>query len=819
MGVTDGEPQRWAAAPASSLGRVAQERAQALAGAVRSVDLAGQPDQGEARAAVPRSQPGASAATSAPVRAAAATAVDEPPADLAMDLADPLGLGPRPAASAELGEETEQGRRSRPQPPASTGPGASTAEPDGPPDERPTAVTPTADADSAAEGTTVRKTSPASTSGAGAASQPARPGPQRPTWYRGRDHEPPRPPSEDPTGGSEPRSAAPARTAAPTGSAVPAGTAVPAGMGAPAGTAVSEEDTPGPVQAPGSRVGEAPGSAAGPASPTARAAAPDQAVEPRPQPKSPVGHPSASPSRPSSAPPGESSPGEPMPWTPSFAGSGRAEEPSVARSRSPRPSVAPPTERSPAGRPAPDRPTPDRPAHDRPAHDRPAHDRPAPRRPAGHRVGGAEPAGEAARTGRSAPGQQHHQHRRPEPGGAAASGRGVPAGGDRAEHAENDARDGSPNAGSAGGGRRFRARAVAVIALGAGLIGGLVGGACVAWLGPDGSGPGGSGLGGSGLIVSRTVPVGGPGSVADVAAKVLPSVVTVQVDGRDDSTGSGVIIRSDGYILTSAHLITSAAAGGKILVTRDQDVTKIPARLVGVDLKSDLAVLHIDAGQVPAATLGQSGAARIGDPVIAIGAPLGLSGSVTTGVVSGLDRRQTEPLAAGETVTLIGAIQTDAAINPGSSGGPLVDALGQVIGVNTAIGTVPGAPSGQNGSIGVGFAIPIDDARAIAEELIQTGHATHPYLGFSADTITSAAAKASGRVPGALITILDPGGPAATAGLAVGDIVTKIGDQPITTANQLLDAARSHHVGDRLTLTYLRAGRLATAQMSLAEQN
>ncbi|WP_241842031.1 trypsin-like peptidase domain-containing protein, partial [Pseudofrankia sp. BMG5.36] len=370
------------------------------------------------------------------------------------------------------------------------------------------------------------------------------------------------------------------------------------------------------------------------------------------------------------------------------------------------------------------------------------------------------------------------------------------------------------------GRRRFGGRALAVVALVAGLVGGLVGGVCVAWLAPDDSG---SAVVGSGMVVGTDAPAGSAGSVADAAARALPSVVTIKVRGQQGSTGSGVIVRPDGYILTNAHVIAPAANGaGEIVVIRYQDVTEIPAQLVGQDPKTDLAVIRINVdGQLPAATLGRSSSLRVGTPVIAIGAPLDLQGSVSTGIVSALDRSQSEPTGGGGSSQLSAAIQTDAAINPGSSGGALVDGNGQVVGINTAIASVPGAPAGddgQTGSIGVGFAIPIDYARSIADEIIQTGHATHPYLGISAATVTQTDAAATGRVPGALVRELDPSGPAAAAGLRVGDVVTKIDDVVVSGANELLETARRHHVGDRVTVRYQRAGRDATAQVTLTEQ-
>jgi len=369
--------------------------------------------------------------------------------------------------------------------------------------------------------------------------------------------------------------------------------------------------------------------------------------------------------------------------------------------------------------------------------------------------------------------------------------------------------------------RRFSGRVLAAAALVAGLVGGAVGGGVVAVVSADDSAPAAGA--GTGMVLGTDAPSAGLTSVADAAARALPSVVTIEAQGDQASTGSGVIIRPDGYILTNAHVIAPGAGnGGSILVTRYQDVTKIPAQLVGQDPLTDLAVIRISAGtQLPAATLGRSGSLRVGTPVLAIGAPLGLSGSVSTGIVSGLDRSATEPAAGGGTPQLTGAIQTDAAINPGSSGGALVDGSGQVVGINTAIGSVPGAPagdSGETGSIGVGFAIPIDYARSIADEIIQTGKATHPYLGISAATVTQADAATTGRPPGALIRDLDLAGPAAAAGLRKGDVVTRIDDVAISGANQLLEVARRHHVGDRVRVAYVRGGREATVQVTLTEQ-
>jgi putative serine protease PepD len=437
------------------------------------------------------------------------------------------------------------------------------------------------------------------------------------------------------------------------------------------------------------------------------------------------------------------------------------------------------------------------------------------RRPVARRSVSGETAAGAARAGRPAHAHAHqHQHRRAEPSPVVRLTRALPAAVGRTDQPEADPGEVVPTAAGPVRGRGVGRRVLVAAMLVAGVIGGLVGGTFVAWLGPSHSASAGPGM-----VISTTVPVEGTGSVADVAAKALPSVVKIEVQGQENSTGSGVIIRPDGYILTNAHVIGAAAADTKIMVTLDQDVSPITAQVVGADPKTDLAVLRIQVGQpLRPAVLGQSGALRVGSPVIAIGAPIGLPGSVSTGIISGLDRSPLEPAAGGGSIVLAGAIQTDAAINPGSSGGPLLDSFGQVIGLNTAVGTVPGGSGGQPGNIGIGFAIPIDYARAVAQELIETGHATHPYLGVSAETVTAAAAASSGRVPGVLIRDLDGNGPAAAAGLRIGDLVTKIDRADVTTADQLLEAARARHVGDHLTVTYVRAGHTATAQVTLTEQ-
>ena len=307
-------------------------------------------------------------------------------------------------------------------------------------------------------------------------------------------------------------------------------------------------------------------------------------------------------------------------------------------------------------------------------------------------------------------------------------------------------------------------------------------------------------------------------SVAGIAAKVLNSTVSIGVQSPEgNGSGSGVIIRSDGYVLTNNHVVESAEDGGEITVTFNGETREVPARIVGLDPVTDLAVLRVDTDQdLPAATLGQSRALVVGDPVIAIGSPLGLAGTVTTGIVSALNRTVDVPAENGDRNPLLNAIQTDAAINPGNSGGALVNAAGEVIGINSAIATLGGGGFGgdSGGSIGVGFAVPIDDARSVAEEIIRTGRATHPAIGISARTVT---ADDEGEESGALVNQLSPGGAAGKSGLRAGDLIIKVGDTPVAGVDELILAVRENRVGDTVEVTYLRDGVRATTMVTLQD--
>ena len=357
------------------------------------------------------------------------------------------------------------------------------------------------------------------------------------------------------------------------------------------------------------------------------------------------------------------------------------------------------------------------------------------------------------------------------------------------------------------------AAAVLATALVAGSVGGVVG----ARSGDDSSLLDPSASLGSGSS-STTSLSRDPESVAGIAARVMRSTVSIAVRGREgNGTGSGVVISPDGYILTNNHVVESAAGGGEITVTLDAGEQEIAAKIVGRDPVTDLAVLQVQSdSQLPAATLGESRGLVVGDLVIAIGSPLGLSGTVTTGIVSALNRTVDVPGENGERNPLFNAIQTDAAINPGNSGGALVNARGEVVGINSAIATLGGGgPFGgdQGGSIGVGFAIPIDEAKSVAEEIIRTGKATHPSIGVSATTVAG-----TGDRQGALVGELTTGGAAEGAGLEKNDLIVELDGEEVTSVDELILEIRSHRVGDRVEVTYVRDGERRTAEVVLQDR-
>jgi putative serine protease PepD len=312
------------------------------------------------------------------------------------------------------------------------------------------------------------------------------------------------------------------------------------------------------------------------------------------------------------------------------------------------------------------------------------------------------------------------------------------------------------------------------------------------------------------------------GSPESAAAIIGPSVVTIEVTGTQSSgfgqqqvadTGSGVIIRSAGYILTNNHVVAAAANGGTVNVTL-ADGTTVPAHIVGTDTTTDLAVIKID-GQtgLKAATFAASDALKIGQAVIAVGAPLGLSNTVTEGIVSTLHR----PVATGDSTSsqaVIDAVQTDAAINPGNSGGALVDLAGRVVAIPSAIASTGSSGSGQSGNIGVGFGIPSETATKVADQLISTGHAVHSQIGVGLASDSSSSTGTPGN--GATIANVNAGSPAAKAGLQAGDVVTKVNSRLITDSVSLIAAIRSYDPGTTVTLTYTRGGSPKTTKVTLA---
>jgi putative serine protease PepD len=306
-----------------------------------------------------------------------------------------------------------------------------------------------------------------------------------------------------------------------------------------------------------------------------------------------------------------------------------------------------------------------------------------------------------------------------------------------------------------------------------------------------------------------------------VANETLPSVVTIlTTNGSVGGNGSGEIVRSGGYILTNDHVISGAADGGEVSVLYS-DGHRSDAHIVGRDPDTDLAVVKADdkAAGFPIIDFATSSALRVGTPVVALGAPLGLHSTVTAGIVSALGRYVPVPAGDGQTAHLINAIQTDAAINPGNSGGALVDCSGHLVGVNTAIATVPNeAGQSGGGSVGLGFAIPVDLAKPLAAQLIEHGVPNHPTFGLQAYPIESSASSPTGARSGLFVSAVDAGGPAEQAGLRVGDVITHVDGDPATSVDQLTVLTLKKDPGDRIEITYSRAGRSNTTKVTLTQQ-
>jgi S1-C subfamily serine protease len=287
----------------------------------------------------------------------------------------------------------------------------------------------------------------------------------------------------------------------------------------------------------------------------------------------------------------------------------------------------------------------------------------------------------------------------------------------------------------------------------------------------------------------------------------VPAVISIETRvGTSGGTGSGVVIDPAGYVLTNNHVVSAAAtAQGAVMEGVFTDGTRVPVKIVGRDPKTDLAVVKVEIANPVVATIGSSEKLAVGDAVIAIGSPLGLASTVTTGIVSALNRPVRLAGEGTDTNAVIDAVQTDAAINPGNSGGPLVDSTGAVVGINTAI-----RGSGDSGgSIGLGFAIPIDEARQIADELIRVGSVKHAEIGLAARSVSD------GTTDGAQVQNVTQGGAAAAAGIVEGDVIVKVGDRPIAGADELVVAVRERNPGDSVPVQLVREGRPLTVTVVL----
>ena len=308
--------------------------------------------------------------------------------------------------------------------------------------------------------------------------------------------------------------------------------------------------------------------------------------------------------------------------------------------------------------------------------------------------------------------------------------------------------------------------------------------------------------------VASSVVAAAPGSIAALAAAVQPAVVQLNVGGTDgEGTGSGFVISEDGYVITNHHVVAGAGEDSALEVSF-MDGSTATGRLVGSDPGYDIAVVKVDRANLATVPLGSSADLQVGESVIAIGSPLGLQGTVTSGIVSALDR----PVTAGggvEQTSFINAIQTDAAINPGNSGGPLINAAGAVVGVNSAIATM--GQFGGAGSIGLGFAIPIDTVDRIVNEIINTGASSTPIIGVELDSEYSG--------DGARVASTTTGGPAAAGGIQDGDVITAINGRIVPDSTSLIVAIRAQAPGDQITLTILRDGNTADYPVTLGTRS
>jgi putative serine protease PepD len=309
-----------------------------------------------------------------------------------------------------------------------------------------------------------------------------------------------------------------------------------------------------------------------------------------------------------------------------------------------------------------------------------------------------------------------------------------------------------------------------------------------------------------------------PTSVAGIASNALPSVVTIKASGSQESgTGTGFVYDTQGHILTNNHVVAPAANGGKLTVTFSDGKT-YDAEVIGRAQGYDVAVVKLKNAsgvRLSPLPLGNSDDSQVGDATIAIGAPFGLSGTVTTGIVSAVHRPVASSDGQGSSASYMSAIQTDASINPGNSGGPLLNANGAVIGINSAIQPAGNStPGSQGGSVGLGFAIPINQAKRVADQLIRTGQPVYPLIGVSLDTQYQGDGARISTSSGAITS----GGPGDNAGLKPGDVITKFDDTLIDSGQTLIGEIWQHQPGDRATITYTRNGSSRTTTVTLGSR-
>jgi putative serine protease PepD len=381
--------------------------------------------------------------------------------------------------------------------------------------------------------------------------------------------------------------------------------------------------------------------------------------------------------------------------------------------------------------------------------------------------------------------------------------------------------------------KRWSSAAVVTSATMGAVIGGLLVAAGIVWAfgllpAPNRAPSSGTPVASSPTKVSITTNNANVDVAEAVAKKVVPSVVNVTIQQgvidpfsgsksyQDLGNGSGVIIRSNGYILTNNHVVTGA---DRILVS--VGVTNKEAKIVGTDPTTDLAVIKIDGTGYPAIDIGSSANLSVGQWVMAVGSPFGLEKTVTSGIISALQRsEQAQGQSANDITTYTNLIQTDAAINPGNSGGALVDERGKLVGLNSLIQS-PSGGVGAAQSAGIGFAIPVDFAIDIANQLIATGHATHPYLGVTSQTVDEGVAAQFGLnvKAGALVRFVSPNSPAQKGGIRAGDIITKMGDASVTSTSDLFTGIRAHKIGEVVTVQLVRSNQPVSVNVTMGSDS